>query len=338
MLKLQVPGAKVLLIVASLAAAALSAAFVMVRAPATIRFALPERSTWWIAPTMLASKWNLFSEARVAINKEYWPTGKRALQALFEDRADIAYVAAPPILQASFDDKRLVVVAQAMSSNRIVHLLRQNDHATDWLNYPIGLARHTISEFYLIAYLKKIGKLDLYRDGKLQLIDRPNVEGNFISLIEQSTRAILLFEPFASIVNRGDPALRKFSEISDPPNYRVVCYIVTTVEKWRTNRAGIVAALSAIRRASNMIKRDPQKAKDDVRPLLQYAEQSPSWSGSDWQSVDFSLITKKTTVRESLSQDSAIGTEGGIFPTMPNFEGLLSIIDDVDSALIAEGL
>lgn len=336
MLKIQVPRPRTLLFSAVFVAVAFSA-LAALRTPTIVRYALPEKSTWWVAPSMLASKWGMFRKVRVDVREESWPTGKRALQALFEDRADIAYVAGPPVVRNAYDHAPLLVVAQTMSSNRIVHLLRQNDRADDWFKYPIGLARNTISEFYLISYLKKLGKLDLYRDGALQLVDRPNVEGNFISLLQNSTEAILLFEPFASLVNMGEPAMQKFSEITDPPDYQVTCYIVTTPEKWNSNRAGILSVLLALRRASEAIKRDPQKAWNDVKTMLEFSEQAEEWGNRDWRSVDFSLITNKETVRKSLSQDGDLGTEAGIFTTKPNFDALLSVIDEVDSYLKAEG-
>lgn len=337
MFKLQAPSGKILLITVACVAVAV-AAYTALRAPEVVRYAMPERSTWWNAPSMLAEKWGMFNDAGVDIEGVHWPTGKRALQALLEDQADIAFVAGPPVAAATYENAPLIVLARSMSSNKIVHILRHKDLTQDWLNRPIGLARHTISEFYLIAYLLKLGKLDLYRKGALQLIDRPKVERNFISLIQNSTGSVVLFEPFASLVNQGDPASRIYMEISDPPTYQVTCYIVTTPEKWRDRRPAILSALAAIRRASNEIMHDPAKAWGDVRPMIGYSDGRGQWGLSDWQSVDFRLITDKEDVRAKLKQDGDLGAAAGIFKAALNFDTVLSVIDEVDQFLARQGL
>lgn len=184
------------------------------RSVAKVEYSLPEKSTWWIAPSMLATKWGHFADERVDIKDQYWPTGKRALQAVLDQQADIGYAAGPPVAITIHSGKPLLVLAQAMSSRRIVHLLPRIGHVHDWYEHPIGLARGTISEFYLISHLKKIGKFDLYRNGKMTLVDRQRVEANFITLLENTTKSIILFEPFASVVTMGDPASRENASVS----------------------------------------------------------------------------------------------------------------------------
>lgn len=308
------------------------------RSVAKVEYSLPEKSTWWIAPSMLATKWGHFADERVDIKDQYWPTGKRALQAVLDQQADIGYAAGPPVAITIHSGKPLLVLAQAMSSRRIVHLLPRIGHAHDWYEHPIGLARGTISEFYLISHLKKIGKFDLYRNGKMTLVDRQRVEANFITLLENTTKSIILFEPFASVVTMGDPASRQYTSITDPSVYKVNCFILTTPAKWKEKRAEILRALAAIRRASNDVVADPQRAWRDVLPLLEYSQEAEVWGKRDWANVDFNLITDRKRVLEALRQDGSIGTEAGVINAEPNFDPALSVMDEVDQYLRSRGL
>lgn len=144
-----------------------------------VRYSQPERSTWWSGPSMLATKWNYFEQEGVEIEDRYWMTGKRALQALFDQQTDMVYVAGPPVVISSYNGKSVLVLAQTMSSRNILHLLPRVENAHDWYEHPIGLARGTISEFFLIEHLKKLGKLNLYKEGKLKLINRPHAQVEF---------------------------------------------------------------------------------------------------------------------------------------------------------------
>lgn len=90
------------------------------RGNSVVRYALPEKSTWWIAPSMLAGKWKMFQAERVTVDDEYWATGRRALEAFFQGRGDIAYSAGPPVVSSLVDGKSVIVLARAMSSSRII--------------------------------------------------------------------------------------------------------------------------------------------------------------------------------------------------------------------------
>ncbi|HRY07755.1 MAG TPA: hypothetical protein P5114_11595 [Hyphomicrobiaceae bacterium] len=310
----------------------------MVPSKFTVRYSMPEKATWWIAPSMLATKWGYFRQERVNLEDSYWPTGRRALRALMDQQSDIAYAAAPPITTLAYHNEPVLVLAQTMSSRSIVHLLPNAKHVDDWYHYPIGLARGTISEFYLIAHLIKIGKLDLYKKGEITLVDRPNVEANFITLMQNTTQSIVLFEPFASVVTMGGGENHMFTERTDPTVYKVNCFIVTTPLMWESNREAILRTLAAIRRSSNEIMADPPKAWDDVRPMLAYGENAEVWGNRDWKNVDFNLITDKDTIRKNLMQDIEIGMQGGLYKNIPNLDPVLSVIDEVDAYMRERGL
>ena len=303
-----------------------------------VRYAMPEKATWWIAPSMLAGKWGYFDQESVTIADTYWPTGRRALQALMDQQSDIAYAAGPPITTLAYRNQPVLVLAQTMSSRSIVHLLPNVEHKDDWYRYPIGLARGTISEFYLIAHLMKLGKLDLYKNGELTLIDRPHVEANFLTLMQNTTQSIVLFEPFASVVTMAGQENRKFTETTDPAVYKVSCFILTTPAMWKAHREAILRALAAIRRSSKEMMADPPRAWKDVRPLLAYSDKSEVWGKRDWQNVDFRLVTNKSIIRQNLMQDANIGVQAGIYKREPNLEPVLSIVDEVDAYLKERGL
>lgn len=303
-----------------------------------IRYAMPEKATWWIAPSMLATKWGYFERENVAIEDTYWPTGKRALQALLDQQSDIAYVAGPPITALAYNNEPVLVLAQTMSSRSIVHLLPNAKHVDDWYQYPIGLARGTISEFYLIAHLMKLGKLDLYKQAKLTLIDRPNVETNFLTLMQDSTQSIILFEPFASVVTMGGTNNQLYVNKTDRSLYKVSCFIITKPSVWRKKREAILRTLAAIRLSSTQMMTDPPKAWDDVRPMLAFGEKSEVWGRRDWNNVDFHLITNKNVIRENLMQDIRLGMQAGIYKSEPNLELVLSAVDEVDAYMRERGL
>lgn len=303
-----------------------------------IRYSMPERATWWIAPSMLASKWGYFERENVEIAETYWPTGRRALQSLMDQQSDIAYAAGPPITTLAYEKQPLLVLAQTMSSRSIVHLLPNVAHKDDWYRYPIGLARGTISEFYLIAHLMKLGKLDLYKKGALTLIDRPHVEANFLTLMQNTTQSIVLFEPFASVVTMAGEENRMFTETTDPAVYKVSCFILTTPAMWKEHRESILRALAAIRNSSTQMMADPPQAWKAVRPMLAYSEKSEVWGKRDWHHVDFRLVTDKKVIRQNLMQDVNIGMQAGIYKSKPNLEPVLSVVDEVDAYLKERGL
>ena len=327
-----------LVMIAIIGTAALTFGAYMASGAYVVRYSMPEKATWWIAPSMLATKWGYFERENVDIEDTYWPTGRRALQVLMDQHADIAYAASPPITTLAYKNEPVLVLAQTMSSRSIVHLLPSAKHVDDWYNYPIGLARGTISEFYLIAHLAKLGKLDLYKQGKLTLIDRPHVEANFMTLMQSTTQSIILFEPFASVVTMGGTNQQLYTERTDRGVYKVTCFIITRPSIWEKKREAILRTLAAIRRSSTQMMADPPRAWDEVRPMLAYGEKSEVWGRRDWNNVDFHLVTDKSLIRENLMQDVRIGMQAGIYKSEPNLELVLSVVDDVDAYMRERGL
>lgn len=164
------------------------------------------------------------------------------------------------------------------------------------------------------------------------------LKSNFVALMQKTTNAAIIFEPFASVVTMDGTGNRGFTDVTDFSLYKVNCYIITTPATWKSRRSAILRVLAAIRRASNEVERDPQRAWDAVRPMLYYSEESELWANRDWNSVDFNLITDKKVVRSNLTLDSKIGVEGGLFKAEPNLDGPLSVMDDVDQYLRGRGL
>lgn len=317
----------VLAVVAIATAAAAVAA--QIAQPPRLRFALPEEGTWWRAPQLLAAKWGIFEDESVVVEEKYWPTGKRALQGLVQDEGDIAFVATPPIMKAAERGEKLLILAQAMSSPRLVHLLTRKENIDDWYAHPIGLARNTILELYLIEHLKRIGKLDAYRNNQLNLIDRSAIESNVFSLVENDVNTIVVFEPFSTLATAAHANAPSFVDISLPV-YTVACYIVTTPEHWSKNRTAILRTMAAIRRADNEMARYPQRAWQEVKPLLVYGAQL---SDKEWNDVDFSLVTDKTVIRANIEKDITLGSSAGFYKTSPDIDELLSVLDEVNVGL-----
>jgi ABC-type nitrate/sulfonate/bicarbonate transport system substrate-binding protein len=273
-----------------------------------ITFASPT-PVWWNAVPLIAQRHHCYEAEHVTVAEFEVPNGVRSKQAIAEGNADMG-VASANAISTSTDSElmRLKILASITQSRSTLAIM---SHAgADPLVGRIGYAKGTISEFYLIAYLLKIGKIDLYRQKRLQLINLP--PPNLVTaFVRGDIDTAVTWEPFASQISRSFRPPQAVSEIRDEGLYaqHIFALSSTTTDVSKRN-----AVLKGLKRASDYIN---QHRTDVASELEHFFKFPPGFllHSRAWQEVSFSFSTDHQLIVSGLEQDLALAREAGVAKT-----------------------
>lgn len=210
------------------------------------------------APIYVARDKGFFEQEGLDAVISRYDSGRLALEATLEGKADIGTAAVTPIARAVLDRKRPVLVATICEIDGAVVIIARKDRgistAEDLRGKRVGMLPGTSTEFFLHLYLVTAGV-----DPKAVTVV-PLVPNDFVSaLADGRIDAVSSFEPHtAELVRRlGSNAL-----VLDPPGlYRSAWNVVASEESARDDQDVIVRFLRAIARANDFIASNPAEAQ-----------------------------------------------------------------------------
>lgn len=215
---------------------------------------------WWMAPGIIADKEKIYENNGLTVNTFNVQTGLASKNAVLSGSADIGLVASTPLALGAFSQENLIVLCSYVESSDLIALVSTTPG--DTARYvlpqtPVAIVKGTISELYFYNYLSKY-----FPDKKEAIIkDQLNVKPADVANTVKSgdAKSGVIWEPYSTMLAQSDTAKYKVTRAPDVYTHRI--YIVTTPEALARKRTAIEKFVKSFQQASDLIKKEPEKAK-----------------------------------------------------------------------------
>ena len=315
--------------------------------PQSVRIALPinqwvdePQRVWpasqgWPGAEFLPIIWKLDAEGPVKLVSAYGMSGTGTLELLLDGKADLAIAAAPPVVTAIGKGAPLQILALTVRASNQVRLLTNNNSAADWLTLPIALRTGTVMESALLGQLRKMGRLDLYRDRKLHIVNIDNPKNVVNALLDGTVQTSATLKPFADFVlyQQSMGVDTRFRDITLPDIYSFASFVVTTEERWREKRPEILKALEIIQRSRLKARAEPAATLELGRHFEAANTPFDAAAPHAWSIDDFTFVTSRTEVVLALENEARLRVAAGLLPSVPEFEKNFRLLDDVEKGV-----
>lgn len=230
------------------------------------------------------------------------PTGVKSKEALVLNNAEVGVGALNAIsITKDADLAKIRVLGSIMRSSSTIAIVSRKPLA-DLPAARIGYVEGTISEFYLIAQLRKAQQLDLYTQKKIELIALPP-PGLAAAFANGDVDAVSAWEPFASQIEQSAiDAGQQVNVLRDPSLYNQQILILTSEAALTGNRTGVDKFVQALKGTSEYIGANRAEV---AKSLEEYFGFPNNWlaSGPIWPLVSFDFSADKAAIRTALIQD-----------------------------------
>lgn len=236
----------------------------------------------------IADHENFFGKNGLRIVLKDYPTGVAAIEALRKGEVDIAEAAEFPFVRALFEHKELRIIAcndKFENDYLLAHKDRGITEVSHLRGKKIGLARGTITEFYLDRFLMLNGMK--IRD--VRLVDLE--PSRFIrAFAEGEVDAVIAWQPYVYRMQLQVHDGLAWKAQSGQPVFGVLI----ADDRWLAkNRDPVVRFLKSLHEAENFIVRHPGKAMEILQDRLGYDE---SYVATVWPLHKFSLTLDQALV------------------------------------------
>lgn len=258
----------------SLCSAAPAAPPVLTLAVADIPFA---------APVLIAESQGYFAAEGLKLKVLHHAFGRLSLQQMLDGQAHFATVADTPITFASFSRRDFAIVATLSTSGPEHRLVVRNDRgirsAADLKGKRIGTLTHTSAHYFTETFLR-FNKLN---PAEVSIVALP-ASDTVGALVRGEVDAAGLLGPHVSDALRalGDKA----RVLPGPGFFRVTYNLVSVAPSAGASDADLVKLLRAVRRASDLIRAEPERARGIVAAAL---KANPKEFEEVWKPYDFRL-------------------------------------------------
>lgn len=260
-------------------------------------------AVWWNAVPLLTSIRTKFNAKTFTIRSFDVPTGVKSKEAVIDGNADVGVCAANALATSTPQQlSQLVVLASITQSTGTVSLIAEGDHV-DLEHSVIGYVKGTISEFYLISYLRQQNLLPLY--SHLQFKALPPV-GVPTAFDRHDVRVAIPWEPFAeTLILACHKSGRRITVVRDSRLYNQNILVVAARK-----------ALASKRTQLNEFSQIMKKTCDDIesnragtsRDLEKYFKFDSGFIGNSdpWSLTHYRYITDRGPIEEALEQDRTL--------------------------------
>ncbi len=291
-----------------------------------LRFA-EAKSVWWNAPIILADEYGIYDKFNLNIIKFDVTTGLASKSAVVQGNADVGMVASTPLVTSALKDEDVIVLGSYLVSSKLLSLVSYKDTFEKWWDEPIGYVPGTISEFYLISYLREKGQEDLYSSKKLNLV-KLAPPGILPVFAKRDIKSAFIWEPFSSMMKNKAEESVVVDTISDI--YTLRLYLITNKDTWENNRDAVIAFVKAFDAISKEITNNSDNARKDVEKFFGYEQDSLK---EKWGDIDYSFSTNARDILTTLEKEAQLAHMAGVVDTVPDFTKILSKLPEVAKQL-----
>ena len=264
-----------------------------------------------MALVMVAKDRGCFDEAGVDVELKPFSAGKFALQAFLGNSLDFAVAGEVPVTLATNQGNRLAILAQVVE--RTITEVRVVARRDGELNTPeayFHAKKRTLAtsfgggpEFFTYNFLKKYNIApDQISIVSMKPEDMP------VALINHSIDAISVFDPYAYLAERGMGS--QGITFSDPNLYSELYVLVAKPEDVSQRRDVIDRVLRGLVKAQEIIKNDPEGAKQIV---VKYTQLEPDVVNGIWKNFAFAPALNQLLL-DLLNAETAWAKEKGDVP------------------------
>jgi len=244
------------------------------------------------APVYVAQEKGFFRRQGIDLRIQKHATGRDALKALLDGKADFATSAETPLIEAALNGNKMQVLATLATTSTDMAIIHSRgkpfipkDPAVPYL---IGTVPDTNSEYFLeLLFLYKGWDL-----ASVQVI--PLEPGEMLAALQShQIDAAVLWEPQASLIQQqlGDG----FAIRHDDGIYLWTWNLAGSPETIKMHRPAVVKILKALRAACHYIRRNPERSRRMTAAHLGIPESSLK---PLWHPFKFSLTITQETLLE----------------------------------------
>ena len=229
------------------------------------------------------------------------PTGVKSREAVVQGSAKLGIAAANAISTATDEQlAKIKILGSITQTSATVSIISREPIAQLDLNKAtIGYVPGTISEFYLVAYLRSIGQLERYTSQSLKLIKLPPTS-LITAFMEGDVTTVVPWEPFGEQIRilAADKKL-EIDIFRQQELYRQQIYLISRRDAPAKVQDGIKRALKD---SCDYIEKNRKSVAKKLEDDFKF--KSGFLSNSDiWKSVSFKFIDDMNNIMSTLSGD-----------------------------------
>lgn len=288
---------------------------------------------WFNSPTIIAREDAFYKKYKISVASHDVSTGLASKNAVVSGNAELGVSAATPIIFAAASREPLLVLGSYVQSTNLVSIITRtaSDGGETGLAAPVGIVPSTASELALVSHLIGMGKEALYtdkaqRDGALKIVGvRPT--GVVQAFNNRDINTAVIWEPLASqiLAPPGQAAIDGTTAVASKRPYSFEAFIVTSPKAWAERKQDILKALRAIKDATGYLNHS-EAARKRVEGYFGYPD---GWLKDKWDKVEFKFVADKSSIAKTIGDEAFLATKAGILKDAPDFDYMLSAIDEV---------
>lgn len=263
------------------------------------------------APLVVAEDLGFFRDAGLEVELELYSSGRDALYAVLEGKADVATVAESPFVNSIFRGQSPCVLAVLNLSNRFVLIVGRGDRGIDSIlklrGRTVGVTADTNAEFFLDSILLLHG---MTSDDVQLVYGPPSVLTR--KIMEGELDAITVWNPHAAAAI--DHLGRDAFVYTNDWIYNMNLLLTSTRGYIEQHYQQTVSFLRALERANEAIRREPIRTRRIVAQALGIRPESALW-----ESHDFVLSLNQALPENLESQAQWVVRRRGRSETIPDF-------------------
>lgn len=253
---------------------------------------------------LIADQQQLFRQHGLAVGIKRFLLGKQALQAVLDGQADFAIVADTPFVLAVLRGARIATVGTVFESRKSIAIAARRDRgvsdAASLAGKRIGTVPGTNAEFFLDTMLQVHG----VERSTVQVVD---LKADDLVGAMRSARvdAVTAWYPDLALIGQdsGAQGVALFGE--DLFVYRFL--LVARQEYIDAHGAQVRQLLATLRQANDVIKANPEQARDTLGPLIGLA---PELLKPSFDAADFTLVLDQSLLLALSAQMRWAGAKG----------------------------
>lgn len=250
---------------------------------------------WWNAPPLIYNKEHY---PGVNVKRIEFQTGKEAKNMVVSGQADLAVVAATPIVLSAINREDFVILGRYLESSKLVGIYSTSEDVAK-LKEPIAIVPGTVSEFIFIENATRNGE----NPKKLNTLSTkpPAIAG----LLETGQVAsAIIWDPFAQEIEENPNIHLKTS--TRPDNlYTMRFYLIANRNSLKNKGAEINNFIEGFEAAV-------QKSAGYESKIEEWLDYKQGYLGKRWPDVKFEFIRDRVTLTKELNEEASILQRAGI--------------------------
>lgn len=287
----------------------------------TVTFASPT-PVWWNAVPLIADKDGFLEKTALNVMSFNVTTGVDSRKAVVEGNAQLGIAATNAISTATDEQLKNIQILGSITQTSATVSVISRKPLSEITKTVIGYVAGTISEFYLIAYLRSVDQLEAYTSGSLKLVKLP--PSNLVTAFMQGDiDTVVPWEPFGEQIRMLATDARQKIEIHRKLDlYKQQIYLIARRDVDSEIQTRMKKAM--LDTCNYMTNNRPKIAAT----LESYFDFKKGFIGDSeiWDAVNYKFIDDKGVILEALQSDLQLAKLAGV-AQVTNPTSLQSVIE-----------